>query len=253
MTTRAYDRQGTSLRRGRSERLPKSRALGGRWWWLIIPLIAVALTGLGLSATRPSDELVEDLAEGHLVGPRSPAPIHVVFIVDWSGSFAEYAKLRQQALDQVLRWAPENLRGDDTVSIIAFAGDAVTTLPATTVADVAQGNYQIAAQAPDPHDTHILPALEAAVSLYSGGATSLIVLTDTLVDDATPEAVNPLIAGLNVTTMSVITPTGVDISQPWQVSFPWEAAFEAGSGDVRQTAVAVGNALAHATGQRLEK
>lgn len=55
-------------------------------------------------------------------------------LTDQSSSLLPYVEIRDAALRQVLAWTPANLRGDDQVTVVAFAGDAATVMPLTTIA-----------------------------------------------------------------------------------------------------------------------
>lgn len=255
MPNNPCDRQRGAVVQARGERLPHGRALGGRPWWIVAgALLLAALVGSGVAVAHALDRRADDLSEVRLVGPRSPNPISVVLMLDVSGSFAEYASLRQEALEQVIRWAPQNLRANDTLTIISFAESAELTMPTVTMGVLAGRAGSIDPQAVDGVDTLIVPPLEKAASaIPSSGGASIIVLTDTLVTDAVPAQVDPLLTALNATTMSVITPAGVDAIASWRESFLWEAEFHADADNPQQTALAVANALAHATGQRLDR
>jgi len=102
--------------------------------------------------------------------------------------------------------------------------------------------------------TRILPALrKAAEAIGEGTPSSVIVVTDTQVSDPSPSAVQAITSEMNVTSMSVIIPTKEKVQQRWDEAFAWEAVFKAHPSDSDEIAVAVGKAVAHATGQSLER
>jgi len=234
-------------------------------WWIIIPLLLLALlipllllwpSRHGAPETLTADQLQggkpETLTEGHLIGARSPVPISVIVILDDSGSFDQYAQMRIAAMNEVAQWATKNLRTDDFLTMITFAGTAAVTLPAMSIAELA-ANGPAFSNGSFGDGTRIQPALAAAVTAAPTGMVStLVVVTDTLImDGGDPAALQDYTKQLNVVTMSVITPSGIGISPDWQQAFSWEAEFHANPDNATDIALAVGQALAHATGQQL--
>ena len=226
-----------------------------RWpWKILMPLLIMALLipAVILLASRHSAPSV--LSEGRLVGGRSPVPLAVMLVLDDSGSFASYARMRLTALDQVAQWVPVNLRSDDTLTVITFADSAYLTLPTTTVADLAsrRPTYQ---DGDVGSGTAIQPALQAAVEAAPDDMMStLVVVTDTeIADGGDTNAIQSFVKQLDAPTMSVITPNGIGVQAGWKTAFPWEAEFHADPDNADDIALAVGQALAHATGQELER
>jgi hypothetical protein len=193
------------------------------------------------------------LSAYHLVGDRS-GPLHVVILVDLSGSFDAFSSFRQTALDRVLAWAPGNLRDDDLVTVVAFASSARTVFGPAAVGDLGTATVTLSGSGLG-RGTLILPALreaaEAAQTVPAGMPAGLIALTDTMIDNAEESKVGAYLGQLGVSTVSVVEPAGLGVSSPWGAAFPGTAAFEAATADADATAVAVGQALAHATGQVL--
>jgi len=216
--------------------------------WLPV-ILALALAAGLWSLSRQGDP--DSLTETRLVGPRSPAPVSVAILLDESGSFADYSEVRHQVLDQLSAWAPANLRSDDLITVVAFAEDAVVKIPTTRVGDLAGRTVHALPTAPGG-STAIQPALRLLRDGTDAATApvSLVAVTDTLVPDADAASVDSLVADLGAATMSVITPTGV--RRPWRAAFGWEIELEADAESADQTALAVGKAFAHATGQRLE-
>jgi hypothetical protein len=216
--------------------------------WMLALLVLAMLGGLWWLT---HEEQPESLVEAHLVGPRSPAPVSVAIMLDESGSFADYDQVRRQVLDQLAEWAPENLRPDDLVTVVSFASDAVIKVPTTRVADLANQPVDSSRSAAGG-GTDIQPALRLLTEGTDAtrAPVSLVAVTDTMIGDADPDIIGHLITDLGATTMSVITPTGVQGS--WRDAFGWEIELKADPDSADQTALAVGEAFAHATGQRLE-
>lgn len=218
---------------------------------VLVPLLLlVGLFGLASAMSAP-----RHLNDGHLVGSRAPVPMNVVVLLDESGSFAQYASMRSEALAQLWRWVPDNLRQDDRITVLGFAAESRVMVPTTTVGEVAQAAPIPASGRAEGGSTEITPVLsEAVASVPAGMTTSLIVVTDTKISSAIDQTVvDELIGKLNATTMSVVTPSDNKPRAEWRQAFPWEAQFTADADDADQIAVAMGNALAHATNQRFKR
>lgn len=193
------------------------------------------------------------LPDSTLTGARSPAPVSVVILLDESGSFQPYQDVRRHVVEQLTTWAPSNLRDDDTLTIVSFAGDAVVRMPTSPVGDLVRDGFTYHANTPAGSGTQIQPALTAALhhTQATQHATSFIVVTDTQVTDLEPGRVENLMKQLGASSMSLIVPSGVDVDSNWEQVFAWQEVFRAEPDSVDQVAVAVGKALAHTTGQRL--
>lgn len=226
---------------------PGLRAHRGRRW----PLLLAAAVGAALLCWLLTPGQPASIAESRLTGPRPPGTIDVVVLLDNSGSFQQYAPIRQQSLQEVMTWTGKNLRPDDTVTVIEFAGDAGLVLPTTRVGDVA-GRSAVTSARLD--GTLIVPPVVLArQSLTSAAPKSLIVVTDTEVQDPDPTSIDPLVADLHVTSMTVVVPTGVDVTDAWSEVFPYENVVTADNGDAGDTSLAMARAIANATGQQLVK
>ncbi|WEV59393.1 hypothetical protein OZX67_02180 [Bifidobacterium sp. ESL0728] len=196
------------------------------------------------------------LAKSALVGRRSPTALNVVLALDESGSFVNYSSMRADAIDQLYKWAPKNLRDDDTITVIGWAKNATVTSPCSSVETIASASAKTGGGKVDSRETNFVPALQEAQGAIEGEGrpTTLIVVTDTVAGDLANQAkIDKLIEKMNVTSMSVILPQGKRIYGDWQRAFPWEETFHARSDKPNQIAVAIGKSLAHATGQRLQR
>lgn len=193
------------------------------------------------------------LEQVHLAGRRSPAPVALVVLLDVSGSFAAYSGVRQDVLDQVVRWAPDNLRDDDTLSVLTFAGGADRLLATVPVGDLRRRGPAFLPSGPQQDGTRILPALAAADTPPAGRPTSLVVVTDTLVSDLDRAAVDAQVRRLGALTMTLVLPSGVHATSGWSSVFGYQQVVSADPGAADATALAVGRAIAHATGQRLAR
>ncbi len=229
--------------------LPRAPRLRRLW-----PLLLLLALLAGLLAWRLADRGPATLAETRLAGPRGPAPISAVVLLDESGSFREYAALRETLLRQLASWAPDNLRPDDQVTVISFAGDAVTKLEPVTVENLAEHGPHYRSVTVDASSTRILPALEEAVRVAPRGVTTTVIaLTDTIVTDAEPQSVAELMRSLQGETLTVVLPDQAGVTDPWQDAFGWGQVVRADPGSVDETGVALATALAFATRQHIEE
>lgn len=219
--------------------------------WLLIPLLVLIL-GLGalLWDTHKPPSTVEEV---RLAGPRTPASISLVLFLDESGSFEGYDPVRRQTLDSVMTWSQGNLRADDALTVISFAGSAGTKVKTTTIADLAAGKFMLENPAVDG-GTSIQPALAlAGQTTPTNRAQSLIILTDTIIDDANKGPISEAMKKMNASSMSLIIPDGVNVTREWEQAFPYELVIHAPADSADQGALAIAKAAAHATGQSLEK
>lgn len=107
------------------------------------------------AAPSPFEPGLHVLRVGVATPPKSRLerkPANLVFLVDVSGSMSSGDKLA--LLKQSLKLLVENLRPDDTVALVTYAGSTGVVLPATSLADKSK----------------ILRALE---NLHSGGSTAM--------------------------------------------------------------------------------
>ncbi|HMR47840.1 MAG TPA: hypothetical protein PKE40_01095 [Arachnia sp.] len=224
-----------------------------RGWlrWVLVALLVPALLlplVLWLEGREP-----RELSQAHLVGERSPLPLGVVVLLDVSGSFYDYADMRQEALDEVMAWTPSNLRDDDMLTVIAFAERAGVILPATPVAELA-GASLLSSGDLGSSETNLRPGLEAAArEMPDDLVTTLVVVTDTEVGDLSPGALDEVLRELKVDAVSAIVPDGASVSADWREHVGWSEIVRADPSDAGEVALAVGRSLAHATGQTLEK
>lgn len=219
-------------------------------WWLLPLTLALILLW---TAAHVLGSIPKTLTESRLTGPRSPAPISIVLLLDESGSFSGYGPIREKAFEELSHWAPRNLRKDDTVTVISFAGDADAKISTTTVEDLAGNGPIYRHVALQKGGTSIQPALQKALTETSGSIpTSIIAVTDTIVDDADASAVNDLTRKLNTTTMTTLLPSDGNVQDTWESAFGWSLVLHADTDSPDQTALAIGKALSHATGQKLE-
>ncbi|WP_432246233.1 VWA domain-containing protein (plasmid) [Arthrobacter sp. G.S.26] len=219
--------------------------------WLLIPPLAIILAlGALIWETHRPPSTVDEV---RLAGPRSPAAISLVLFLDESGSFEGYDQVRRQTLESIMTWSQENLRPDDALTVISFAGSAGTKVKTTTIADLAAG--RITPESPTVGGgTSVQPALDlAGKTTLTNRTQSLIVLTDTIIDDAHEGPISDAMKSMNASSMSLIIPDGLNVTREWEKVFPYELVIHAPADSADQGALAIAKAAAHATGQSLEK
>ena len=216
-------------------------------------LAAGALAAGGLWIANENAD-PHSITQTHLAGARSPIPVNVNLLLDFSGSFEQFEAIRRRALEQILSWCEFNLRDDDTITVIAFTTDAVAMLQPTTIGNIKAQPRVLTDPAFRGGGTAISGALALTASLARPDhRQSLIVVTDTELGDISPDSAETAITKIGADTMTLILPTGQSITQQWAESFPWEFVSTADNDDPDQTALAIGYAIAHATRQNLEK
>lgn len=217
----------------------------------LVGLVLIAgLVGLALWWLLAPPPTLDKL---HLGGARGPAPLNIMVLLDDSGSFDEYTAMRHTALDEVLRWSAENLRDDDTITVVTFSSNAILTLPETPIATLRDGATLNTSRSAGL-STEIQPALQlAAESVDTSHQGTLIIVTDTEVSDAHQQQTDVLARNANAATMSVILPHGMTITDEWSTAFAWEQELTADPDAPDEIALAIAEAIAHATGQTLER
>lgn len=221
---------------------------------LAAALVAAAL--LAAAGLWIADDVADPthIDQTKLAGPRSPLPVNIVLLLDKSGSFAGYESVRRQALDQLLTWSPDNLRDDDTITVLSFAADAAVEVDTVSVADLRTGRPTPANELLDGSGTMIAHALDLAAERADPDyLQSLVVVTDTVVTDVEPAEMSRAVAAIGADSMTLILPDGEGITDAWAASFPWQFVTTIDSDSADGTALAIGRAIAHATRQSLEK
>ncbi|MGY1846778.1 hypothetical protein [Blastococcus sp. SYSU DS1021] len=219
---------------------------------LLLALLAL-LAGCVVLAGTPEAEDVDEL---QLVGPRSPGCIRLLIASDVSGSMSRYTATRAAALDRILDWAPQNLRADDELGALAFAGDARLTLPVTEVADFGR-----ARPAPLPSalgdGTRIDGVLDVIEDLPPTACrTTLLFLSDGLLGSEPARDVDAVLGEAGVASVVTVLPEGLRAPDHWRTLFPYGTEVDVAGQRPGRLAVVLAETLAAATGQdvrRLER
>lgn len=215
---------------------------------IILGIIAAALVPSLVDRAAAADDLTRQV----LVGPRNLTCQRVVVLLDQSGSMTEYAQVRTDAMETLAEWGPDNLRGDDQVAVIRWADTAVTDTAPTEVGSIGPSTF-----ASDGADigggTEVLPAVELVAAMPSGACrTSLVFVSDGEIGRADQAKIDAALLGAGVDRVSLVLPNSASAPQYWMRLFPYSETFYADPNNSNQTARAIGQAIASATGQTLE-
>ncbi|NJP33758.1 hypothetical protein [Micromonospora thermarum] len=223
----------------------------------LLLLVVAPLVLLGWLAVHTVREQVEQsgrIEEYQLVGPRGPACLRMVIVVDISGSMLDFAVPRDRALERLFTWLSANLRTEDELAVVDFAAEAATRVPAT---DYRAARLPGPTGAADGNDTLLLPPIAEVARL---GATDcdveLMFISDALITDlpATANDGRRLLTTAGVHGIHLLVPgEDMEISDQWQVAFPAAPPIRFDGDDADDTALALGRAVAAVTGQRLER
>lgn len=250
-------RPGASLVRG--TRLDPAHGVARRLIpLLLLFLVPLVLLGwLAMQTVHAVQERLEQsglIEEYQLVGPRGPACLRMVIVVDVSGSMSEFAVPRDRALDRLFTWLGTNLRSGDELAVVDFAAEAATRVPAT---DYRGARLTGPAGAVDGADTLLLPPVTEVARL---GATDcdveLMFISDALITDLpdTADGGRRLLTTNGVHGIHLLVPgDDMEISDQWRVAFPAAPPIRFDGNDADETALTLGRAVAALTGQRLER
>ena len=194
----------------------------------------------------------DDLTRQELVGARGPTCQRVVVLLDQSGSMTDYAQVRVDAMETLAGWAPANLRGDDQIAVVDWADSAAVRTAPTDVRALAQ--WDPTANASNVGGgTSVMPAVEQAAGLDDTGCrTTLVFISDGQVADGSTTRLNEMLRDAGIDGVSLVLPNATPVPDHWMSLFPYSKTFQADPLNPGQTARALGQAVASATGQQLE-
>ena len=216
---------------------------------LLVPLL-LALLGLlpAWALLRPPAAL----AEAWLTGARGPGCLRLVIASDLSGSMTDLQEPRDRAVAQLLGWAPANLRANDEVAVVSFAGDTRTNLAPTPVDRLTDP----VPDAPGANSTRLAPLL-AAVQAFPDTRcrTALLILGDGVFEDlpgSEADATASLFAA-GVDEIALLVPGQTEVSPTWRERYPAAPprVFDGLNPDA--TGLAIAEQLARFTGQQLTR
>lgn len=223
---------------------------GIHWGRLILVLLLASALLFGLwylwSQREPSD-----LTNSYLEGPRGLGCERIVVASDDSGSMSDFFQAREQALTQVIGWAPDNLRSDDELAVVGFSGDTYLLVPPVQVGGpIARGDRQ-----PPTDGTSLSQLLNEVANMpRTSCATTMVLLSDGKFHDlpgSTDEARMQLRqAGIDEIYL-LVPGEGIEIEQKWADLYPYAIPVIFEGTDSGETALVFGRTFAHITGQEL--
>jgi hypothetical protein len=253
-------RWGSAPSIGGGERLSspsRLRDAGRRPTWpavLVGMLMLVALPLWWMNGHRGASSL-RDVA---LEGPRGPVCLRMVVANDVSGSMVAFTQARENALGQFVSWAQANLRGDDELGVLDFAGGASWTRRPAAIGQVASAVAGTgAASNPNPSSTALQPVLDATAALPPTTCdTVLVLLSDGVYQDLPPDADAGLasLRAAGVHDLALLVPSGdIEIPREWTAAFPATRprVFDGLNADA--SGLAYGAMIADLTGQTLRR
>lgn len=215
-------------------------------------VLAVLLGLAGLLAWLLWPQSPTQLAQMKLVGTRGPGCVELVVLADNSGSMTQYASQRAAAVSQLQAWSVTNLRTDDRFALIDWANDAQLSLPADSMS--APRSQLPADPAVIGSGSTIGPALAMVGAMPKTACRiSLLVISDGLiVDTADPEATRVALAAAGVQNVVLFNPAADSAPAEWTRMVPYSRTVPIDITRPDSLALTLGQAVADATGQRLE-
>lgn len=220
-------------------------------------LLATILLGLLLAAAllwsnRPPTSL-DDVV---LAGARPPGCVNMVIADDFSGSMTSFTAQRATAEQELVRWGRTNLRPDDRVTILAWAGTASVTVPPTQVDALDAAGVDPADLSGLGDGTELLPMLTSVTALPDTGCRiALMVISDSEIGypAADPDRLRDQLGAAGVQSVSLLNPAGAQQSQAWQTLLPFTRVVAVDQSDPQDLSLALGREVANATGQQLAR
>ena len=237
--------RGGALRRSGAGRA--AAALGG------VGLLALGVVAAAaIPAWQDDMAAADDLTRQALVGPRNLTCQRIVVLLDQSGSMTEFAQVRSDAMSTLADWAPANLRGTDQLAVVRWADTAATDAAPTDV-DALTPSTLTVGSSDVGGGTELGPALDEVAAMAAGPCrTSLVFISDGQISAADAARVDASLQTAGVDGVSLVLPNTTAAPDYWMRLFPYSTTFHADPNNPNQTARALGQAIAAATGQQLE-
>lgn len=222
-------------------------------WIAGAALLGLAVVSIPIvQANQDRTRAADDLTRQALVGPRPLTCERIVVLPDVSGSMTGYAKVREDALATLAAWAPSNLRKDDQLAVVRWADTAAVDAPPTDVSGITSETFT-----PGTVDVgrgnDIVPSVEDVADMPDTSChTSLIYISDgEVTTPADRVRLDAAVRAGAIDAVSLVLPTSGTAPSYWLELFPYSMTFQADPNDAQQTARALGQAIASATGQQL--
>lgn len=223
------------------------RRLHRLWWWIPALLTAGALVAGAFLWLNPSS-----LGSAHLEGDRGPGCVRLVIAADASGSMEQLAEPRRRAVQQLLAWAPDNLRPDDELAVIEFAGDAAVQRRPSPI-----GVQELPSDIhPSTDGTRLTPVLDAVGGFeHSPCRTSLLLLSDGRMSDLPDSEATATreLTRRGVHRIDLIVPGQVEVQPDWTRYYPTAPPDFFDGNDPDDTAVTIARHVAGSAGQALRR
>lgn len=219
---------------------------------MIGALLATAVAGTMLLVEHRDPASLDEVV---LAGPRPPGCVNLVVADDFSGSMTSFTQQRAAAEQALVRWGGQNLRPDDTLTILTWAGTAETVLPPTRIGRLASTGIPAADLSGLGDGTALMPLLDVVTSLPDTGCRStLMVISDSEITDTPgdPDRIRDRLGAADVQSVSLLNPAGDSWSEPWQAALPFTRVAAVDQSDPKELALVLGGEVAAATGQSLE-
>lgn len=226
---------------------------------LPLALLAAALltaTTLGiwaLATPRPAR-----LAQYALTGARGPACLRIILANDVSGSMTNYSPAREAALRQLVAWAPSQLRADDELGVLDFAGSARWVQTPRPIGEITAPDATIPpGTEPNAADTNWAPVIDLVAALAPTTCqTSVWFLSDAQYADYPPDtdqARTRLVRAAIHDTPLLVPATNITVADLWLQRFPAATPERFDGNDPNASALTYATQLAHLTGQHLTR
>jgi hypothetical protein len=221
--------------------------------WLAALLLAALLVSGVLWWDDQKD--ADSIDQTFLAGPRGTACVRVVVGNDVSGSMYDVAAARDSALADFLAWAPGNLRDDDELGVVDFAGAAAWSREPALIGDVAGRGATDDVYQGD--QTLFTPVLDLIAALPDTSCrTALLLFSDAQFADLPQgeQEGRALVQAAGVHDVLLLVPgQDIDVSVLWSPVYPGSEPQYFDGLDADETGLTLAGVIAGLTGQELER
>ncbi len=220
---------------------------------VLASVLVAALLLLLLALWPDSAGAPRSLDDVRLVGARGPSCLRLVIASDVSGSMSSFAAPRSAALTEIRRWSARNLRADDQLGVLDFAGNAVwESMPASVAGAPGSATGSL-----DQAGTLVGPALDLVGRLARSSCdTAIVFLSDAIMSDlpSDPKAARTALASHHVHDVFLLVPgMDMDVNQSWVNVYPQAPPIRFDGSDPDATGLAFGRIVSTLTRQHLQR